>query len=135
MKYRILLVEDDPTLAGTISDVLTFLNLIEQLKIVGDGKSALDVLNEETYDLMVLDLMLPVMGGLELLEHLDKTPKFHGMRVLINSTLSGGSTLRRIKACSNLHVAYLGRPFDPTLLGEKIKNLISGIHSDTEDSL
>ena len=43
-------------------------------KIVNNGQDALDTLKKETFDLLLLDINLPVMSGMEILEHLETIP-------------------------------------------------------------
>lgn len=60
---RILLVDDEPL----ITDSLTYSLMREgfEVKAVGDGPDALEMLNEYSPDLVVLDIMLPSMSGIE----------------------------------------------------------------------
>jgi DNA-binding response OmpR family regulator len=54
-----------------------------------DGESALEIAHEQEFDLIVLDLMLPKMGGVEVLRHLKANPSTAAMPVVIVSSLSG----------------------------------------------
>jgi DNA-binding response OmpR family regulator len=63
---KILLIEDDQLLSATVSDWLTFEH--HQVEVVTDGKSGKDRLLCCEYDLVVLDLELPDIGGLEILK-------------------------------------------------------------------
>lgn len=60
---KILIVEDEEDLAGAIKDWLT--DEYHTAQIVGDGAQALSRLESEHYDLVVLDLMLPEIDGME----------------------------------------------------------------------
>lgn len=63
-KPMILVVEDEPSIAEVISLYLGRAGY--QVTIIGDGQSALDWLERNTPDLVVLDLMLPHVDGLEI---------------------------------------------------------------------
>ena len=68
---KILLVEDDPHLAKGLS-----FNLEREgyeISLVDNGISALDQLREKDFDLIILDLMLPKMGGLEVARTIRET--------------------------------------------------------------
>ena len=68
MRRRLLLVEDDPTLR----QALTF-NLTREgydVAAVGDGEAALHAARNERLDLVLLDVMLPGMSGVEVLRTL-----------------------------------------------------------------
>lgn len=66
MNMNILLIEDEEKVANFIS-----LGLKEEgyeVDIAYDGKKGLDLLRENTYNLILLDLMIPEIDGLELLK-------------------------------------------------------------------
>lgn len=62
---RILLIEDENFIAEIYARELAKAGL--QIKVVGDGPNGLKALEEESFDLLLLDIMLPGMHGLELL--------------------------------------------------------------------
>ena len=68
---KILLVEDDPHLAKGLR-----FNLEREgyeVSLVDNGVSALDLLREDDFDLLILDLMLPTMGGLDVARKIRET--------------------------------------------------------------
>lgn len=67
-KKKILVIEDEAPLRNAVSDILTFEGFIVfQAK---NGQEGLDIALKEHPDLMLLDLMMPVMDGLTMLEKL-----------------------------------------------------------------
>lgn len=60
-KARILIVEDDPAISRGLSDVLIFNGY--EVRSVEDGGEGLNVILEEQFDLVLLDVMLPTMDG------------------------------------------------------------------------
>jgi DNA-binding response OmpR family regulator len=60
---RILLVEDDPDLAAFMQAVLVADGF--EVTLAADGRAGLDALEQRTYALVVLDLMMPGMDGVE----------------------------------------------------------------------
>lgn len=73
---RILIVEDDVRLAGTLADMISEAG--DMADIAYDGETGLDNALSGIYDALVLDVMLPKMDGFELLLHLrekdERTP-------------------------------------------------------------
>jgi len=63
MDERILVVEDDPILRETLVYNLSHQNY--QVEVAADGQTALEVARENLPDLIVLDLMIPVIDGFE----------------------------------------------------------------------
>jgi DNA-binding response OmpR family regulator len=68
MKQRILVVEDEPAVARGVKDALSFNGY--SVDVAVDGPSGYRHASEQTFDLIVLDLMLPGLDGLEVLARL-----------------------------------------------------------------
>ena len=68
---RILLAEDELALSKAYAQVLIMQGY--EVEQVYDGKEALEAANSSTYDLMIFDVMMPKMSGLEVLKALRKT--------------------------------------------------------------
>lgn len=113
-----LLVVDDNALSRAM--------LARELKALGHevdeaehGESALARLREATYDLVLLDLMMPVLNGYELLQRMRAHPAWRSVPVIV---LSAADDSRRIRRCLELGAEdYLRKPFDPVLLRVRIK--------------
>jgi two-component system response regulator BaeR len=65
---RVLVVEDEPKLAALLADYLRAAG--HEVECVGDGHRALQAWTERRHDLVLLDLMLPGLGGLDLCRQL-----------------------------------------------------------------
>ena len=90
----ILIVEDNPRMQETLSTVLRLKGF--QTLTAYNGVEALEVLRLRTPDLMLLDLMMPVMGGLELLKVLRDMPQWKGLPVVVLSARDDfGAELRQ----------------------------------------
>ncbi len=78
---RILVVEDDKDLNNAYSIILKH----EGHKVVStfDGKEALSKLKDFTPELVLLDLLMPIMGGLEFLQSWDQPNKGDEVKILI----------------------------------------------------
>jgi two-component system OmpR family response regulator len=124
---RILLVEDDSILANTL-----YLALHESgyvVDAVNDGVSADHALTHDVYDLVVLDLGLPGMDGMQVLKHL-RSRKFR-VPVLILTARDGLSD--RVGGLDLGADDYLTKPFELPELEARIRVLIRRNHgiSDT----
>lgn len=66
MKGRILVVDDEEASRKSLGDILRLEGY--QVTALGDGQSAVDALSEEQFDLILLDLKMPGMDGLQVLK-------------------------------------------------------------------
>lgn len=78
---KILIVEDDIDLNNAYRIILTHDG--HEVVSAFDGKEALKKLNQNSPDLILLDLLMPIMGGLEFLQESDLTRNHLNTRVLI----------------------------------------------------
>ncbi len=67
-KPRVLIVEDEPTLAQGLADALRFQGY--EADIAADGERGLSMARRGAYDVMLLDVMMPVMSGFEVIQTL-----------------------------------------------------------------
>ncbi|MEO0651202.1 MAG: response regulator transcription factor [Planctomycetota bacterium] len=86
---RILIVEDEQSLALGLRDALTHAG--HDVEVCHDGISALEKINEQAFDLLVLDLMLPGKSGLDVLR--DLRAQAYDVRVLILTALADEDSL------------------------------------------
>jgi len=103
----ILIAEEDPLMAEMVG--LSLLHAGHDVFHAADGGAALEAVRAERIDLVLLDLMLPVMSGLELLQHLKSDPQHARIPVLILSARSRAQDVeigRRAGAYD-----YLTKPF------------------------
>jgi two-component system alkaline phosphatase synthesis response regulator PhoP len=115
MTHSILIIEDEQDLALGVRDALT--NAGFQAEVSGDGPSGLARLRASPFDLVVLDLMLPGMNGLELLRTLRRDRQ--DVRVLILTALSEEDDL--IAGFQAGADDYMSKPFSPRELVARVE--------------
>ena len=69
---RILIVEDEVLINKHVTDELTYIG--HKCSSAFDGEEALELINSNTFDLIILDVMLPKISGFELMKHIKKVP-------------------------------------------------------------
>ncbi len=105
---RILVVEDDIAIRDALAEVLEGLG--HSVRCAGNGAEALELLaREEPPDLIVLDLMMPVMDGFEFREASRRDPRLAEIPVMIVSA-SDVTTLRGLAELGA--AAVLPKPFE-----------------------
>jgi HAMP domain-containing protein/CheY-like chemotaxis protein/GAF domain-containing protein len=80
-RKRLLLVEDNPAEQFSTRELLWHEDI--DISVVDSGASALDALDHDSYDCIVLDLRLPDMTGFEVLEQLRDNPKLRDLPVVV----------------------------------------------------
>ena len=128
-----MLVEDNPQLLRFLSDefakdynVYTATNGIEALKVT----------EEYPIDIVVSDVMMPEMDGIELCDRLkNNLATSHIPVILLTAKSDEESTMAGFKSGAE---AYVAKPFDPQLLALRVKNILRArrayIDSKIEDS-
>ena len=115
---RILVVEDERKLASLMQRELSARDT--SVEIAADGQTGLRLATSEHFDLILLDLMLPGMSGLEVLQRL--RVENSTIPVLVVSARTGAEIeLVAIRAGAN---GYLNKPFDLAELFARIEALI-----------
>jgi CheY-like chemotaxis protein len=80
VKKRILLVEDNMDMRELVSNGLTALGY--EVMVARNGREAVELATAQLPDLLVMDIMLPDMNGLEVTSQIRKNPKTKGIPVL-----------------------------------------------------
>ena len=120
VRGKVLVVDDDPAICRTVKRVLgtdhhvtAFTNAQEALKEVADG----------SYDLVLCDLMMPVMTGLEFYARLQQLSREHADRVVF---LSGGALSLEARALAErMPGRFVEKPFDVNALRALVNHRIA----------
>ncbi|MHB8881227.1 MAG: response regulator [Thermodesulfovibrionales bacterium] len=124
-----LLVEDSPAIQAIYKNALTF----EQFQVMtaNNGMEAVKVLSQERPDIILLDLMMPVMDGYKVLQVVKTDPKLSKIPVLVFS--AKGQPEEVEKALSLGAAGYVVKATTkPKDVIEKIKTIISQTHAGQE---
>ncbi len=122
---HILAVDDDPINLWAIASLCRKYG--HTVITAKRGEEALDIIARETVELVLLDLMLPGMSGLEVCEKIRKTYTERFIPVIIMTAHGDGSRemLRGFESGAN---DYLGKPFDVNVLMMRIENQLAIKH-------
>jgi DNA-binding NtrC family response regulator len=102
---RVLIVDDNPNMSNLLSDMLEVFDFASRR--AADGEEALSLLNREDFSLLITDLRMPKMTGLELLKAVkDKYPKLPVVVITGYSTEATEQELVTAKADG-----FLNKPF------------------------
>ena len=108
---RILVVEDSPTMRAFLSSTLEELDEPVKVTALASGFEALRELPRQVFDLIVTDVNMPDINGLELVSFVKRSDAYRSIPLVIIST-EGGERDRE-KGLGLGADAYLVKPFDP----------------------
>jgi len=117
---KVLLIEDDALLCWLLEKILK--NKYD-VTVMNDGQQAWSWLTSDNIpDLIVSDLKMPSLGGLELLENLSTSDTLKNIPIIIHS---GYEDAGKRKKCLDLGAfAYLVKPFEPEYLVSEVERAI-----------
>jgi DNA-binding response OmpR family regulator len=120
MKPIVLLVDDNKDI---IDFLVADLSGHYEIKIAFNGKAALNMLEAEAVDLIISDVMMPVMDGFELCRQVKSGFMLSHIPVIL---LTAKDTLQsKIQGLEHGADAYIEKPFSPEYLHVQIRNLLS----------
>lgn len=117
--YKVLIVEDHPDMQAFIRDLL---DGQYYTCVANHGKDALTILERESIDLIVSDVMMPEMDGYTLLERLKANERFANIPVVMLTALDEESN--KLQALTLGVDDYLTKPFSPEELLARVHNLL-----------
>ncbi|UCF92972.1 MAG: response regulator [Desulfobacterales bacterium] len=117
---KVLLVDDEQELVATLTERLAFRGI--QANWATTGEQALKYLENETFDLAVLDVKMPKMGGIELKKRLEE--KCPGMKFIF---VTGHGSEDEFKACTSEvgSDCFLVKPISIQVLVEKMREVLA----------
>lgn len=107
-KIKVLVVDDSATIRGLLTSVLQSDEDIEVTGSVGNGASALDWLKRHTADVVILDVEMPIMDGIETLSNLQKS--YPDLPVVMASGLTSQGTKTAVRALAMGAAACVAKP-------------------------
>lgn len=113
----VLVVDDDPDVRQLVEMKLR-LDGIETLS-AANGREALDVLAESAVDLVVLDLMMPVMDGMETCKHIRANEEFATLPIIMLTAKAQAADIQAGFATGATD--YVVKPFSPRELLSRVR--------------
>ena len=119
---RVLLVEDTPLNQQVASEFLRNAKL--DVTVADNGQEALDLLEHNSFEVILMDIQMPVMDGLEATKMIRENPKVSHLPII---AMSAGVTLDEQEKCQSVGMSdFIPKPINPVQMLEKIQqNLIS----------
>ncbi|MEA1867510.1 MAG: response regulator [Thermodesulfobacteriota bacterium] len=130
MSFNVLIVDDSRSMRAVIKKSISLSGFkMDQCLEAGNGKEALDVLAKGWVDVIILDINMPEMNGLELLGELKKDSLFKAIPTIVIST--EGSE-KRIQGIFDLGARdFIKKPFLPEEIKKVLYDVI-GVNDEGE---
>lgn len=125
MPLNVLIVDDSDVIRAMIARTLSLASLpLGEVLHASNGQEALSILDETWVDLVLADINMPVMDGVEMLERLRREPETADLPVIIVSTEGANDRLAELqkKGVS----AWIRKPFTP----EEIRDVVQQVSAD-----
>ena len=129
MALNILVVDDSETVRNIIRKTLGLAQLpVGELYTAANGQEALDILRANWVDLVLCDINMPVMTGVEMIERMSEDEELKAVPVIVIST--EGSTTRIEELKTKGVSAYIRKPFTPEQVREVVEQVLGEQHAD-----
>jgi CheY-like chemotaxis protein len=123
---RTLVVDDQPNVRLLLSHILRN-KLGCRVTEATNGIEALDLLDHQSFDLVVLDVVMPKMDGIEMLAALRRRPCLRHLPVIVLSAVRDEGKVRQL--VRHGIAGYLAKPLRPLDVADRIRNIIARLTS------
>ncbi|MBU8881040.1 response regulator [Bacillus sp. FJAT-29790] len=117
---KILLAEDEEVLRMLIVDTLEAEDY--EIDEAADGQEALDLFQQNDYDLAIIDYMMPVLTGLEVIEKIKANSEKRAVKILMLSAKSQQFEQERVLEAGADY--FMAKPFSPLQLLDKVGEIL-----------
>ncbi|MEL7833570.1 response regulator [Fodinibius sp. Rm-B-1B1-1] len=124
MALNILVVEDNKRMRTKINDTLAKMDIeINKIYQADNGKKGLELLKKHSIDLMLTDIDMPVMNGLEMLGLIRSDPNISEIPTIV---LTSRRDMKLFNAITSSGLGYIHKPFSWRMLRKKVHNFKNG---------
>ncbi len=113
---HVLIVEDERPIATLLSRILQAEGINNDIAI--NGLDALERISQKKPDLILLDLIMPIMTGEELIKELDKDPELAEIPIILVTTRS------TVPGIEHKDYPLFEKPFNPSEVVAAVKNML-----------
>jgi two-component system chemotaxis response regulator CheY len=120
-RHRILIVEDSPTMRKLIMLALGRIKGVDVVEAT-DGMDGLRKLSESAFQVAIVDINMPVMNGIQMIELVRAEKKYAALQILVITTEGADEDRKRALAAGAN--GYLTKPVEPSKVGDAVKKLL-----------
>ena len=120
MSFKVLIADDEPNIVASLEFLMKQKGY--EVRVVDNGKDALDAIASFTPDLVLLDVMMPAVGGYEVAQQVRANPAWAGIRIVMLS--AKGRDVEVSKGMAVGADAYVTKPFSTSDLMAQVRALL-----------
>jgi CheY-like chemotaxis protein len=120
---KVLIIDDEEDTRSIASMSLSIIGGLEVLE-AENGQEGIAVAEKERPDVILLDMMMPIMDGCETLQALHKNADTSHIPVIFLTAKALTGEIERLKRMGAAGV--LTKPFDPTVLASQVRSILEG---------
>ena len=122
MALNVLIVDDSAVMRTMVLKVLKMSGVpLGEVYEAGDGKQGLDVLDRNWVDLVIVDINMPVMTGVEMIDRIRANPSLADLPIVVVSTEGSENRIGRL---AEQGVTFVHKPFTPEILKDAVTKLV-----------
>ena len=122
---RILLADDDPELREVLR---AWLSIRYDVTVVGDGEAVLAEVERERPDILVCDMVMPRLGGMDVVERIKANPETADLPIcMITASTKGSDTYDYVWQMAADTDGFITKPFEPQELMAKIDRILQKV--------
>lgn len=121
MLKKILLIDDDEVVNRIYIQAFALAGYT--VSVATTGKEGLKKLQSEKFDLVLLDVMLPELNGIEVLQKIKEIPALHSLPVVMLTNLSGNQEIDKLKSLG-IHAYFIKSNYKPKEIVEKVNKIL-----------
>lgn len=123
MAFNILVVDDSATVRAVIKKTITIAGVdVGELFMAENGREALDIIADNWVDLVLADINMPIMGGIEMLEKMSEDGLLKTIPVIVVSTEGSATRIEQLK--SKGVKGYIRKPFTPEIIKKMVDDIL-----------
>ena len=122
MTKKVLVVDDSATMRSMLMSIIEEIKGVELVE-ASNGFEALKALPQQSFDLILTDINMPEINGLEIVHFVKSNPIYQKIPLIIISTEHGQADIKKGLALGAQK--YITKPFDPDQLKKTVKELLN----------
>jgi two-component system chemotaxis response regulator CheY len=127
MGLNILVADDSATMRAMVAKTVQMSGLpVNRFYEAANGKEGLEILERQWIDVVLVDINMPVVGGLEMIEKIRAHPDLSKMPIVVISTESSQTRIDEIRAKG---AEFIHKPFTP----EQVRDVLVKILGEVKD--